>query len=93
MVTYDLCFLICLLVFLFGVACGIVVGIKAEDTQREHEKIMQESEKQGKWILLSIDEQSNLPMYQCSVCKVKRFGASRYCANCGAKMKFGGCRQ
>ncbi len=35
MVTNELCFLICLIVFLFGVAVGIGTGIKAEDNQRE----------------------------------------------------------
>lgn len=82
MVTNDLCFVICLLVFLFGAACGIVVGIKAEDKQRRNERV-----KHGKWTLLSIDEQSDLPIFQCSECGRKRLGASRYCANCGAKMK------
>ena len=44
MVTNELCIAICFVVFLFGMACGIVIGIKAEDKQRRHERIMQESE-------------------------------------------------
>ena len=42
MVTIELCFLLCLIVFLFGVACGIGIGIKAEEKQRQAEKLTQE---------------------------------------------------
>ena len=42
MVTYELCIAICFIVFLFGMACGIVIGIKAEDRQKEIERMCKE---------------------------------------------------
>lgn len=40
----------------------------------------------GYWIVLRIDENSELPVIQCSNCLTKTFGAKSYCFNCGAKM-------
>ena len=41
MVTNELCIALCFILFLFGMACGIVIGIKAEDRQRHNERDMQ----------------------------------------------------
>lgn len=43
----------------------------------------------GEWKFIRIDENSNLPVIQCSICGVKTFGAKPYCFNCGAKMDRG----
>ena len=38
MVTNELCIAICFIVFWFGMACGIVIGIKAENKQRQNDR-------------------------------------------------------
>lgn len=42
--------------------------------------------KHGYWVVLRIDENSGLPVIQCSNCLTKTFGTKPYCFNCGAKM-------
>lgn len=40
----------------------------------------------GCWIVLRIDDNSELPVLQCSNCLTKTFGTKPYCPNCGTKM-------
>lgn len=43
-------------------------------------------EKQGKWVSCGLDH-NDMEIIKCSECGRKQFGYSKYCANCGAKMK------
>ena len=42
----------------------------------------------GEWQLVEIDH-NDMAIIKCSVCNTKRFGASKYCSECGARMDGG----
>jgi hypothetical protein len=43
-------------------------------------------QKQGEWVSCGLDH-NDMEIIKCSECGRKQFGYSKYCANCGAKMK------
>lgn len=40
----------------------------------------------GRWEFVRQDE-NDIPIYRCTNCKTKRYGAPPYCSHCGARMK------
>lgn len=73
-------------IFAFMGGMAFVGGVLLAENICDSDNPKDSENRHGKWIFLGLDDNSDLPMYQCSKCKIKQFGASRYCPNCGAKM-------